>query len=87
MCEDSISVLYLSSNLRYYSSHCPDWSLSFRGQGKAPCTVDLPANSTFFTMIRFLVHTGKMFTDGTDTSRHVFLTLKKLGTDFANLGI
>ena len=48
--------------------------------------VDLPANSTFFTMIRFLVHTGKMFTDGTDISRHVFFTLTKLGTDFANLG-
>ena len=38
----------------------------------------LPANSTFFTMIRVIAPTGKMFTDGTDIGRHVFFTFTKL---------
>ena len=53
---------------------------------KMPVKVDLPANSTFFTRIRVLVHTGKIFTDDTEISRHVFSTFKKLGNVFANLG-
>ena len=46
---------------------------------------DLPAYSTFFTMVRILVHTGEMFTDGTEISRHFPSTFTTFSTVFANL--
>ena len=45
----------------------------------------LPANVTFFPMIRILVHANEMFTDGAEINRHFSSTLKKLVNVFANL--
>ena len=88
MCQrqHSDQVLYLSSNFK----RSVQLSIVQIGltvfPGKIAVKVDLPANSTFFTRIRVLVHTGKIFTDDTEISRHVFSTFKKLGNVFANLG-
>lgn len=47
--------------------------------------LDLPANSTFFTMIRIFIQTGEMLTDGAEKSRHFPTTLLTSGTTFTNL--
>ena len=89
MCQRKYSdqVLYLSSNFKR------SVQLSIVQIG---LTVFLAKNAVlgwlnlqilhFSRGYKFLSTLGKMFTDGTEISRHFFSTFKKLGTVFANLG-
>ena len=47
--------------------------------------LDLPANSTFFTLMRIFPQTGEMLTDGAEISKHFPSTLLTSGVTFTNL--